>query len=85
MLILSNLVRLLVKLSLHVIQQAENGFENTGIHISTAGKRHLGAALSDHLFVTEYVTRTVDEWEKQAIHLTSITRTTLCCLLSIHA
>ena len=29
--------------------------------VSTSGKRHLGAALGDHLFVTEYVTRMVDE------------------------
>ena len=56
-------------------KQAEVVFANPGVHITTTGKRHLGAALGDDCFVEEYIRGKVDEWAKQVLNLTLIAKT----------
>ena len=56
-------------------KQAEVVFANSGVHITTTGKRHLGAALGDDCFVEEYIRGKVDEWAKQVLNLTLIAKT----------
>ncbi len=41
---------------------ATSAFADTGVQITTEGKRHLGAAIGSHCFTKEYVTGKVEEW-----------------------
>ena len=56
-------------------KQAKVVFANSGVYITTTGKRHLGAALGDDCFVEEYIPGKVDEWAKQVLNLTLIAKT----------
>ena len=55
--------------------QVQRCFEGSGIHMTTAGKRHLGAALGSPLFVEEYVNEKVYEQVSQVIRLSDISIT----------
>ena len=44
------------------LEEAETIFQNSPIKITTAGKRHLGAALGTHDFKVSYMTEKVEEW-----------------------
>ena len=55
--------------------KAEEIFENTGVNITTEGRRHLGAALGCSAFVESYVSAQVDVWVKEVIRLSNIATT----------
>ncbi len=46
-------------------ERATSAFADTGVQITTKGKRHLGAAIRSHSFTKEYVTGTVEEWTQE--------------------
>ena len=48
---------------------------NTGVNITTEGRRHLGAALGCSAFVESFVSAQVDEWVKEVIRLSNIATT----------
>jgi len=50
-------------------------FENTNVQISTEGKPHLGAALGTEAFVHEFVSKKVQQWVDEVLHLSSIAST----------
>ena len=50
-------------------------FENTNVQISTEGKPHLGAALGTEAFVHEFVSKKVQQWVEEVLHLSSIAST----------
>ena len=43
--------------------------------ISTEGKPHLGAALGTEAFVHEFVSKKVQQWVEEVLHLSSIAST----------
>ena len=57
------------------IQKAQRVFKDTGINISTVGKKHLGACLGSPAFKTEYVSEKVSVWLKQLERLTDFAQT----------
>jgi hypothetical protein len=44
---------------------ATQAFADTEVHITSQGKRHLGAALGSKTFTEEYVSDKVQEWTKE--------------------
>ena len=52
-----------------LLELASDIFANTGIRITTAGKRHLGAALGSVDFRKEYVSEKVGEWSREVVKL----------------
>ncbi len=54
------------------LDQAKRLFEDSPINITTAGKRHLGAALGSEEFKNEYIDELVDNWCKRLLNLTHI-------------
>ena len=53
-------------------QTAKSVFAETGITITTHGKRHLGAAIGSSEFAEEYVRGKVDEWTEEVEKLATI-------------
>ena len=51
---------------------AQNIFENSSIKITTAGKRHLGAALGSQDFKKEYISEKIEQWMKEIEKLEEI-------------
>ena len=56
------------------LQQAEELFHNSPIKKTTAGKRHLGAALGTEEFKTSYIDEKVNEWCMRLNKLTKIAK-----------
>ena len=56
----------------HNLTEATELFRNTGVSITTEGKRHLGAAIGTRNFVEEYVQQRVATWVLEVEHLSSI-------------
>ena len=56
-------------------EEARILFNNTGVSITTEGKRHLGAAVGSPQFISGYVEHKVSEWVKQVERLSSIATT----------
>ena len=54
------------------LEKAREQFANTGIEISTDGKRHLGAAIGSRLSVEEYVRSKVSKWVAEIGQLAQI-------------
>ena len=54
---------------------AKELFSDTGVNITTEGKRHLGAALGAEPFVSTYVQNKVEKWTTQIKHLSQIAKT----------
>ena len=46
-------------------ENATQAFADTGVQVTTEGKRHLGAAIGSHSFTKEYVGRKVHEWTEE--------------------
>ena len=44
-------------------------FQNTGINVTTEGRRHLGAALGLRDFLEDYVNENVEQWVEEVIKL----------------
>ena len=61
------------------LDSAKEIFRDTGVKISTEGKRHLGGALGDADFVTEYVQEQVGGWIAQVDRLASIAQSQPQC------
>ncbi len=56
----------------NLLETAKTLFQNTPINITTAGKRHLGAALGSDKFKNEYIDEKVTDWCKRLTNLTKI-------------
>ena len=56
------------------LEEAEAEFRNSPIRITTAGKRHLGAALGTNDFKISYMTEKVDEWCEKMRSLAEIAK-----------
>ena len=52
--------------------KAKTIFADTDVHITTNGKRHLGAALGTKSFTEAYVSSKVKEWVQEIMHLSKI-------------
>ena len=57
------------------LERAQQMFADTGINITSAGKRHLGAVIGSHEYKQEYVNNSIDEWIKELRVLTEIAET----------
>ena len=57
------------------LSTATERFLNTGVNITTEGKRHLGAALGSRSFVVSYIQDKVKEWTSSIQKLASIATT----------
>ena len=57
------------------LEEATVLFQGTGVSITVAGKRHLGAAIGTHSFVENYVQRKVSGWVREVEQLSSIVTT----------
>ena len=55
-------------------EEATKCFANTGINITTEGKRHLGAVIGNGSFKNEYVKSKIDEWVEELKYLTKIAK-----------
>ena len=53
-------------------ESAKTAFADTEVHITTQGKRHLGAALGFKTFTEEYVTEKVQKWTGDIKNLAKI-------------
>jgi len=53
-------------------ESAEEMFTDTDVHITTHGKRHLGAALGSKTFTEEYVNDKVQRWTKDIMNLAQV-------------
>lgn len=53
-------------------EEAKCVFQDTGICITTEGKRHLGAAIGSSSFVERFVSKKVDEWSEEVEKLASV-------------
>ena len=53
-------------------KSTEEVFGDTDIHITTHGKRHLGAALGSNTFTEEYVNDKVQGWTKDIMNLAEV-------------
>lgn len=51
---------------------AIQAFADTDVHVTTQGKRHLGAALGSRTFTEEYVSGKVQEWTKEIKRLAQV-------------
>ena len=49
-------------------------FADTGVQITTDGKRHLGAAIGSHSYTIEYVSGKVQEWTEEVIRLAQVAK-----------
>ena len=56
----------------HHLDEAKDKFKDSGISITTEGKRHLGAAIGTSQFISVYVEHKVCEWVKEIERLSSI-------------
>ena len=54
------------------LETAQTVFENSSIKITTAGKRHLGAALGSQDFKKEYISEKVEQWRADIVKLSEI-------------
>jgi len=57
------------------LPRAKEMFGNTGVNITTEGKRHLGAALGSRSFVVSYMQDKVKEWTSSIMTLATIAKT----------
>jgi len=57
------------------LPRAKEMFANTGVNITTEGKRHLGAALGSRSFVVSYMQDKVKEWTSSIMTLATIAKT----------
>ena len=57
------------------LEKAEEIFADTGVMITTAGARHLGAAIGTEAFRKEFVTAKVELWKECLLNLVSIAKT----------
>ena len=46
-------------------EEAMETFQNTGINVTTEGRRHLGAALGSRDFLEDYVNDKVEQWVEE--------------------
>ena len=51
---------------------ANEAFAATDVHVTTHGKRHLGAALGSKTFTEEYVNDKVQRWTKDIMNLAEV-------------
>ena len=50
-------------------EEAMEAFQNTGINVTTEGRRHLGAALGLRDFLEDYVNKKAEQWIEEVIKL----------------
>ena len=48
-------------------EEAMEAFQNTGINVTTEGRRHLGAALGSRDFLEDYVNEKAEQWVEEVI------------------
>ena len=58
-----------------VYDEAKVAFANSGINISSSGRKHLGSALGKSAFVQDFLKAKVDKWSKELELLTTIAKT----------
>ena len=56
-------------------EEAVNVFEDTGVHITTNGKRYLGSPIGTSSFKDEYAQIKIDEWKKELQNLVEVAAT----------
>ena len=66
----------------HQVEAAKEVFKDTGIVISTEGKRYLGGALGTSSFICQYVERSVECWLNEVEKLSKFTQTQIHALPS---
>ena len=59
----------------HQVEAAKEVFKDTGIVISTEGKRYLGGALGTSSFICQYVERNVECWVNEVEKFSKFTQT----------
>ena len=59
----------------HHLDEANDQFKDSGISITTVGKRHLGAAIGTLQFISVYVEHKVCEWVSEIERLSSVALT----------
>ena len=64
----------LILKNIEQVEETETLFRDCPINITTAGKRHLGAALGTDGFKVSYIDEKVEEWCKRLTKLTEIAR-----------
>ena len=52
-------------------EEAMEAFQNTGINVTTEGRRHLGAALGSRDFLEDYVNEKAEQWVEEVIKLSA--------------
>ena len=55
------------------LKEANDVFKGTGVRITTEGRKHLGAALGQRLYLEEYVGSKVKEWISEVTLLAELT------------
>ena len=70
-----NVVKTWVIVKEHHLDEAKDQFKDSGISITTEGKRHLGAAIGTPQFISAYVEHEVHEWVNEIECLSSIALT----------
>ena len=53
-------------------ESASQAFADTGVNVTSEGKRHLGAAIGSHSFTVQYVSRKVQEWSEEVQRLAHV-------------
>jgi hypothetical protein len=56
-------------------EEAVKVFEDTGVHITTNGKRYLGSTIGTSSFKEEYAQIKMDEWKKKLQNLVEVAAT----------
>ena len=54
-------------------EEAMEAFQNTGINVTTKGRRHLGTALGSSDFLEDYVSKKAEQWVEEVIKLSEFT------------
>ena len=57
------------------LQEVTTLFQGTSVNITAQGKPHLGAAIGNPSYVTEYVTEKVEQWATELERLSIIEKT----------
>ena len=57
------------------LEEAKDKFKDSGVSITTDGKRHLGATIGTPQFISGYVQHNVTEWVNKVEHLSAIATT----------
>ena len=57
------------------LKEAKDKLKDSGVSITTEGKRHLGAAIGTPQFISSYIQHKVTNWVNEVEHLSAIATT----------